>query len=86
MMPCSCLLLTIKGSQADLPTHGHQLGSSRQVMGVNRLLGDFIEKMFGAERPWTDDAQCPRTDDAQCHRADDTERPQTGEVRDARYA
>jgi hypothetical protein len=32
---------------------------------VNRLLGDFIQKMVGAERPCTDDAQCPRTDDNQ---------------------
>src|SRR3954454_4527320 len=45
-------------------------------MAGDRLLWDFIEKMFGAQRPWTDDAQCPRTDDGQCHRADDTERPE----------
>jgi hypothetical protein len=32
---------------------------------VNRLLGDFIQKMVGAERPCTADAQCPRTDDNQ---------------------
>ena len=32
---------------------------------VSRLLGDFIEKTSGAERPRTHDAQCPRTDDNQ---------------------
>ena len=32
---------------------------------VNRLLCDFIQKMVGAYRPRTDDAQCPRTDDNQ---------------------
>ena len=32
---------------------------------MSRLLGHFIEKTSGAERPRTHDAQCPRTDDNQ---------------------
>ena len=39
---------------------------------VSRLLGHFIEKTSGAERPRTHDAQCPRTDDNQRPRTDDT--------------
>jgi len=37
----------------------------KRVPGVNRLLGDFIEKTSGAYRPRPGDAQCPRTDDNQ---------------------
>jgi hypothetical protein len=49
--------------------NGHTLGPKNVWLmhdsRVNRLLGDFIQKMVGAERPCTDDAQCPRTDDNQ---------------------
>ena len=49
------------GRAAFMPKNVWLIHDSR----VNRLLGDFIQKMVGAERPCTDDAQCPRTDDNQ---------------------
>ena len=49
------------GRAAFMPKNVWLIHDSR----VNRLLGDFIQKMVGAERPCTDEAQCPRTDDNQ---------------------
>ena len=49
------------GRAAFMPKNVWLIHDSR----VNRLLGDFIQKMVGAGRPCTDDAQCPRTDDNQ---------------------